>query len=248
MSHALPDFRHMTLEQRLEPFLRAGLVPRLPTRWQLFQGQVEMLLYVLLPGETDADRYEGTLLGNPILRQPITLWHVGWNHLRLGSGLGAPAEALFRHLMFVHHEGFPDYDLQLIQTHPDGIARFREFIREIDEGDTRKARRLRRATRFVVPDTPGYRRRFLEQDGWLDRADALAYGAADTGDDPPEFATLVSFVNHCARAHPSRPSEIPPARMPGHLWRLFTRRLRSEGGFVRRLLFPRRPDGAPPPG
>src|SRR4051794_24437412 len=92
---------------RLAVFVDAGLIERVPTTWQLLQGQIEMAPYVMLPDAGDRARYAGARLGHPLLRTPIVLREVGANHLRIGHGLHNPAEVLFRHLNFVLHSGMP---------------------------------------------------------------------------------------------------------------------------------------------
>ena len=81
---------------RLVPFLDAGLLTYVPNRWQRIQGAFEMAPYVVIPDDDDSERYDGTLMGNPILRTPIVLAYIGLDHFRIGDGLGAVPRSIIR--------------------------------------------------------------------------------------------------------------------------------------------------------
>jgi len=223
------DGRDLPLAERLAPFVRAGLLPEIPTAFQQLQGQLEMAPYVILPDATDAERYVGAPLGNALLRQPVTLRNVGLDHFRTGSGLGARLDSLFAHLMFVHHADFPDYDLQLIQCHPEGTAAFRRFLIDIERGTTARHRRIGKQMAWVIPDSQAYRERFTAPGGYLDRAEAYDYPPIEryAGDERPEFSTLVRFLNHCARHYPRTAAEVGRASLPRHLLRIAMARFRN---------------------
>src|SRR6266540_3450077 len=110
------------LEQRLRLFLDAGLLRRLPTPWQIRQGELQMVPYVTSTDATAAEGYEGRPFGHPVLRQPLIFSQVGPDHLRIGSGLGCAHESVCTHLELTYHRGMPVFDLQVVQTHPDGLA------------------------------------------------------------------------------------------------------------------------------
>ena len=217
---------------RLAVFVNAGLIPQVPTTFQLLQGQLEMAPFVLLPDAGDDDRYAGAPLGHPLLRTPLVFWEIGPDHLRIGHGLHAAAESLYRHLMFVFHEGMPAYDLQLIQTVPGGLATFREYVQDIDGARTPERARQRKRIDLVVPDAARYRRCFLEPGGWIDRAEALDYpGEAEVAAFlRPEFMSLIRFSNYCASTFPRQPLDLPMQRLPGHLFGLAARRFRQSAG------------------
>lgn len=209
---------------RLAPFLEHGLIERIPTTWQLVQGQLEMMPYVILPDDNDDDRYAGAPLGHPLLRTPLILGHIGLDHFRVGHGLHAKLESLIRHLSLVYHAGFPTFDLQLVHTVPGGLAALRRYTQEIEEGATPLRARQRRMAGWIIPDAPGYRRRFLEPGGWIDRAEAFDY---PPDDEAPaylrrEFSSLTGFVRYCAEAFPERPRDTP--NIAGHLVGLLRRR------------------------
>lgn len=214
---------------RLSVFVDAGLIPQVPTRFQFLQGQLEMAPFVLLPDAGDNDRYAGAPLGHPLLRTPLVLWEVGSDHLRIGHGLHAEAESLYRHLMFVFHEGMPVYDLQLVQTVPGGLAAFRQYAQDIEDGRTPERARQQKRIDLVVPHASRYRQHFLEPGGWIDQAEALQYpGEAEVAAFlRPEFMSLIRFSNYCASTFPRQPLDLPPARLPGHLAELFSRRFRQ---------------------
>ncbi|MCB0221146.1 MAG: hypothetical protein KDH09_15720, partial [Chrysiogenetes bacterium] len=123
------------IEARLAPFVSRGLIARAPTRWQITQGEMEMLPYVLTPDITDEHRYEGAPLGHPVLRQPIIFSQVGRDHLRTGSGLECKLESVMKHLHFTIHAGMPVFDLQVIQTHPRGLETFRHYSEDLQKSD-----------------------------------------------------------------------------------------------------------------
>lgn len=184
------------LSTRLKPFIDRGLIDGVPTRWQLVVGEVEMAPYVVLPDAGDAARYEGARFGHPLARTPIVLSQIGWEHFRIGHGLDASLVALIRHCAFVYHEGMPVYDLQLVQTHPDGLEILRAAFERIDDGTGPRSRKDRLLTNWVIPDAADYRRRYLEEDGFIDRAARFDYPEpADFL--RPHFVSVASFCNYC---------------------------------------------------
>ena len=184
-----------------------------------------MAPYVYLPDDTDTVRYKGTAFGHPLLRTPIVLWNIGLDHLRVGSGLGAKPESVYRHLNFVYHHGMPAFDLQLAQTIPGGLDSLRQYTEEIEVGATRMRARQRRWIDRIVPNAPKYRREFLKADGWIDQAAALEYprDSQIPSFQRREFTSLTRFANYCANAFPLRATDIPFYRLPQRLWKLATR-------------------------
>ncbi|MCA9773037.1 MAG: hypothetical protein KC466_11565, partial [Myxococcales bacterium] len=98
------------LERRLKVFLDAGLLKRVPTRWQTLQAELEMAPYVLSADATAEPAYRGAPLGHALVRQPFIMSQVGPDHLRVGTGLGAHHRSLATHLAFTHHQGMPVFD------------------------------------------------------------------------------------------------------------------------------------------
>ncbi|MEZ4269429.1 MAG: hypothetical protein R3F39_23970 [Myxococcota bacterium] len=219
---------------RLAPFVERGLIARVPTTWQLFCAQVEMAPYVVMADDGDSARYAGTRLGHPILRTPLVLSQIGRDQLRIGHGLHSTALGVFRHLSYVLHEGFPTYDMQLVQTHPDGLARFRAHLEAVESAATPAAARERRLVDLVIPNASAYRTRFLEPGGWLDQAAAFDYPDAASLPEflRPDFSSLTAFANYAASAFPERARDTPLSRVPAQLLRLVTRRF-TKSAFTR---------------
>jgi hypothetical protein len=220
------------LRERLRVFLDAGLVTRLPTRWQLRQGELEMAPYVTSTDATAEEGYDGALFGHPVLRQPLIMSQVGPDHLRIGSALGCAAESVCTHLQLTYHRGMPVFDLQVLQTHDGGLQRLRRSLEELDAGATPAARRRLRIARLILKDARAYHAQFLGADGWIARAERLDYATpAEEGSAfPPEFFSLVGFLDHCARAFPATPGELGWRRLPAHLVGLAGRRFREGRG------------------
>ena len=146
-----------------------------------------------------------------------------------GSALGARLASLCKHLHLTYHEGMPVFDLQIVQTHPDGLRSLRARTEELLANQTRRARRHNQFVALILPDAHTYYLRFLGSDGWLARAERLEYPvpSAEGSAFPPEFFSLVAFVNYCARAFPAHPGDIPWHRYPGHFLQLASRRFRE---------------------
>ena len=217
------------LASRLRVFTDAGLLRRIPTPWQLRQGEWEMTPYVM---STDATVEAGyTRLGHPLLRQPIILREVGRDHFATGSALGVKLESLCAHLQLTYHQGMPVFDLQVVQTHPDGLAVLRAALEDMAAGATPLGRRRRRIAQMILLDPDAYLGRFFGADGWLARAERLDYPLpADEGAAfPPEFFSLVGLLNYCAESFPAEPPSW--VRVPGQLLHHAGRRFREGRGF-----------------
>ncbi|MEW6776619.1 MAG: hypothetical protein AB1405_10025 [Bdellovibrionota bacterium] len=227
------------LAKRLRVFTDAGLIQEIPTPWQIEQGELEMLLYVISTDATEEAQYKGAPFGHPVLRQPLIFSQVGRDHLRTGSGLENKFSSVCKHLFLTYHQGMPVFDLQLLQTYPEGLSGFRRFLDEMEENRTARARRLNRIAKLILPDPPAYHARFLGEKGWIARAEAFDYPAAEkeASNFPPEFFSLVGLLNYCAKAYPRERRDVPLARRPAHMAKLFTRRLRegrAQGWFARK--------------
>lgn len=217
------------LDVRLRPFLDAGLLRAVPTAWQIRLGQIEMTPYVI---STDATAEEGYRrgFGHPLVRQPLVFSQVGLDHLRTGSALGARLESLCAHLQLTYHRGMPVFDLQAVQTHAGGLDRLAAAIEKIRAGATPAGQRRRAIARLILRDPDGYFDRFLGEGGWIARAARFDYATAAEGESrfPPEFFSLVGFLDHCAARFPPRPGW---RRAPRELVSLATRRFREGRGF-----------------
>lgn len=217
------------MRERLRPFLEAGLLSVLPTTFQIRQGELAMLPYVLSSDATDESRYRRAPFGHPLLRQPLILLEVGVDHLDPGCSLGARPASIITHLLMTYHQGMPVFDLQLLQTHPDGLDQLERAVVEQLEGTTARARHLRRTIAAILADPSSYHRLFLGDDGYVARARRFEYATPESegSDFPAEFFGLVPFLEHCARTYPRRVGDVGLARLPAHLAHLATRRVRS---------------------
>ena len=208
MFYRLPFMLNLDLEEKLSFFLDNGLLDKLPTKWQVLQGEAEMVPYVVLPFEDDDKRYKDTSIGKyKSLRTILLASYTLGGHLRAGTGLLASERDLQKHLLGVFHLGQPVYDLQLLQTFPKGLENLERRIHILNEpleklhadklGSTRS--RLRFEKRFLETIVPqGYHDQLLLD---IERAQKLDYDPAhDTR--RPEFWSLVNFMGYCATNFP----------------------------------------------
>jgi len=217
------------LHQRLRVFIDAGLLSRIPTRWQIRQGELQMAPYVLSSDATTEEGYARGPLGHPLLRQPLIFSQIGREHLHIGCALGSAHASLCAHLQLTFHRGMPVFDLQVLQTHPDGLARLRRTLEEMVAGSTPLARRRQRIAGWIFTDPRAYLERFLGDDGWIARAERFDYaGPAEEGSAfPPEFFSLVGFLSYCASMFPAHPGDLSWWRYPEHVLTLAGRRFRE---------------------
>lgn len=221
----------MSLDDRLRVFRDAGLLDRVPTRWQLLQGEIEMTPYVISTDATAEEGYRDHLWSKPVPRQLLIFAHVGRDHVRTGSALGAKLESLCAHLAVTFHRGMPVFDLQVVQTHRDGLQRLTAAIEEARDGSTPLGLRRRTLATRLFRDPDAYFAQFLGERGWIARAARFDYPepAVEGSRFPPEFFSLVALAAYCARTFPERPRDVMPWRYPGHIARLATRRFRAAG-------------------
>lgn len=222
----------MSLADRLNIFVAAGLVPRVPTRWQLLQGEIEMTPYVVSTDATAEEGYRDHLASHPLVRQLAIFGHVGLDHLRTGSALGAKLESVCAHLILTFHRGMPVFDLQVIQTHDHGLDRLRAAIRETLASSTKLGSRRKRIASRLLLDPTGYLEQFLGDTGFIARAERFDYPTPeDQGSKfPREFWSLVDLANYCAATFPERPRDLAWSAYPRHVLRLASRRTRAGGG------------------
>jgi hypothetical protein len=236
--------RFSDLHRRLAVFVDAGLLPVLPTRWQIVQGEIEMAPYVISTDATAEEGYQRSPYAHPLVRQLIILSHIGPDHLITGTALGAALESLCGHLILTFHRGMPNFDLQVVQTHPGGLDRLATAIAEtLTRATSTGARRWRIISRLLL-EPAAYLERFLGDDGWIARARRFDYAtvASEGSAFPPEYFSLVAFLNYCAAQFPAHPSELGWSQLPAHFATLGTRRFREGRGFG---WFERRPRRGP---
>jgi hypothetical protein len=205
------------LRDRLEPFLSAGILSDVPNQWQITQGNWEMAPYVVMPDIDDGERYAGAIMGHPLLRTPLILSYIGWDHFKVGSGLSASANAIIKHLCIVHHQIMPDYDLQLLQTHKDGLEKLETYLEELDASKPKFSRRMHRSIiDAVLPNAKEYRNNYLGKYGWIARAKKMDYTTREMIPEylREDFFSLISFLKYCL----TLPKDCPTTKKPGMLF------------------------------
>jgi hypothetical protein len=220
----------VTLEARLQVFVDAGLLARVPTRWQLLQAEIEMTPYVVSTDATAEEGYRDHLASHPLVRQLRIFAHVGRDHLRTGSALGAKLESVCAHLILTYHRGMPVFDLQVIQTHERGLDRLRDAIRETLDASTPVGARRRAIATTLLRDPVAYLESFLGDEGHIARAARFDYpGPGDQGSKfPREFWSLVDLAAYAAETFEARP--LAWAHLPRHVMQLASRRARDGRG------------------
>jgi len=199
-----------------------------PTRWQLLQGEIEMTPYVISTDATAEEGYRDHLASHPLVRQLRIFAHVGRDHLRTGSALGAKLESICAHLIVTFHRGMPVFDLQVIQTHDRGLDRLRTAITETLDQSTGLGARRWRITKTLLRDPRTYLEQFLGDDGFISRAARFDYPGPDREGSkfPREFYSLVELAKYSE----AKFSTKIPATLPIHVARLATRRMREGNG------------------
>jgi len=222
----------VSLEQRFSVFVDAGLLQRVPTRWQLLQGEIEMTPYVISTDATAEEGYRAHVPSHPLVRQLLIFAHVGRDHLRTGSALGAKLDSICAHLIVTHHRGMPVFDLQVIQTHERGLERLRNAIEETLAQSTPLGKRRWRLVTTLLEDPVAYLEQFRGDDGWIARAERFDYPSPteESSKFPPEFWSLVELARYSEARFPARPRDIPLGRLPRHLLHLVGRRAREGRG------------------
>lgn len=212
-----------TLLSRLSPLIERGLIARAPTPWQILQGNVEMLPYVVIPDADDRRRYAGAPLGHPIVRTPFLVTYTFGGHFSVGSGLSSSEASLQKHLLAVYHNGQPVYDLQLAQTFPDGLERMRSRFLAVRDAPSRALRIERALVGAIVPSWHDYCTAML---GHIDRAARFDYDSAPDWC-PERFWSFAAFMNHCALSFPPFFRGENPLALTRRLFRLFTGKWRD---------------------
>jgi len=175
------------IRERIGFFLRHGYIDRLPTPWQLGVGWLAMLPITLGESDRERQRSRSTLMGQIPIRVPLQILYSP-RQLLADTGITQSAEQLVRHVLSVYHEdAFLGYDLQLLQSHPNGLALLREEARKVVEGKTLWAPYLRELVGW-----PGY------HEGLLRLAEAAErFEYPDPLDLDRRFVSLVGFAEFC---------------------------------------------------
>jgi hypothetical protein len=178
---------HPDAAKRLSFFVERGRLSAIPSDWQLRVGWMAMLPITLSESERERERSRSTWLGQIPIRVPLQLLyspHQG----SADTGLLQPASRIVRHLLSVYHEdAFLGYDLELLQSHENGLALLAKRAREVAEGRDLVSRGLR-----ALVGWPGYHEGLV---ALAERAGRFEY--PDTLDLDPRFVSLVGFAEFC---------------------------------------------------
>jgi len=176
-----------SIQERIGFFVKHGYLDRLPSSWQLKVGWLAMLPVTLSESDRERERSRSTLMGQIPIRVPLQILYNPRQFIT-DTGLTQRPEHIVRHVLSVYHEdAFLGYDLQLLQSHPEGLALLREEAAKVVEGKTRWASYLRKLVGW-----PGY------HEGLLRLAEAAErFEYPDPLDIDPRFASLVAFSKFC---------------------------------------------------
>ena len=212
------------LGERLAPFVERGMTRRVPTNWQNTQGSLELILYVIAPKRGDRERYAGTLLGRWWLRWLPLIFYTMGAYFRAGSGIRAKERSQQKHLLAVHHPEMPVYDLQLVQTYPNGLANLRRRFLEVRHRQTWYRRLERWFVGLIIPNWDAYCERIL---GYIAAAERFDYEPPPPWWARSEHWSLTEFMNYCADSFPASPKDERFFPMLRRLTKLFFRRLKT---------------------
>ena len=175
------------IQDRIGFFVKHGYTDRLPSPWQIKVGCLAMLPVTLSESERERERSRSTLMGQVPIRVPLQILY-NPRQILPDTGLTHRPEQLVRHVLSVYHEdAFLGYDLQLLQSHPRGLALLREEAAKVVEGKTLWAPYLRQLVGW-----PGYHEELIRL---ADAAERFEY--PDPLDVDPRFASLVGFSEFC---------------------------------------------------
>lgn len=175
------------LDARFGFFVRKGLLRAVPSLWQTRVGWAAMLPVTLSESERERARSRSTWLGQIPIRVPLQVLYSP-HQIFADTGLFQPVSRIVRHLVSVYHEdAFLGYDLQLLQSHPEGLRALAEEAERIARDPGLLSRGLRALVGY-----PGYHRGLV---ALADRASRDEY--PDTLDLDTRFVSLVGFGEFC---------------------------------------------------
>jgi len=138
-------------ERRLEPLATRGLIERAPTRVQLLIGSVDMLRFWISPAAADYCTRQGfSFAFHQVLRtldDPAAMLDP--------VGFFVDRDAVIGHLLQVLHAN-PVYNVQLLSTHPDGLAELEAQTRAVIAGTHPRAKAI-----AAIVEEPDYHARLL---------------------------------------------------------------------------------------
>ena len=193
------------LDARLSRLRELGHLERVPTRLQLVVGSIDMLRFWISPAAADYYASRGIHYGfHQVLRvldEPASMVDP--------TGFLSTKDSIIGHLMQVVHAN-PAYDLQLLESHDDGLAELERQVQQMLAGTHLKARSI-----GAVVEEPDYHARLLDfVREYIAHRDADAPIRDNVAKDPRlrelerTFGTLPRAMAYFARL-PTRP--IPAA-------------------------------------
>jgi hypothetical protein len=188
------------LDARLERLRELGYVDQVPTRLQLVVGSIDMLRFWITPAAAEyyasQDIHFGFHQILRILEEPASMVDP--------TGLFTERDVIIDHLLQVTHAN-PAYDLQLLESHADGIA---ELLQQV-EAATRGAHPKQSQLEATIED-PDYYGRLLGYAENFSR-DRFALPPLRDNIQSPKwvaieqtFGTLPAALRYCAQM-PKRP-------------------------------------------
>ena len=183
------------IRARLGGFVERGELEGLPSPWQVRAGWVVMLPVTLSESDRERAQSRRTWLGQVPLRVPLQVLY-NPSQLLADTGIGRRPDQLVRHLLSVFHEpAFLGYDLQLLGSHPDGLAMLQREARRVVEGRSGWSPLLKR-----MVGGSDYHERLIGL-----ATDAREGRLPDPLDLDLRFATLLGFARYC-RSLPDWPA------------------------------------------
>ncbi|MCB9599152.1 MAG: hypothetical protein H6721_04705 [Sandaracinus sp.] len=191
-----------SLDARLERLVRLGYVQTPPSRLQLVVGSADMLRFWISPAAADYYRSKGIDFGfHQVLRfldDPASMVDP--------TGFLSSVDVIVGHVLQVVHAN-PAYDLQLLESHEDGLEELERQTRAMLEGT-----HPRQASIGAIVEDPGYHARLLTYvQAYRDDPDAALAPIRDNVANDPywarverTFGTLPAAMRYFAKM-PSTP-------------------------------------------
>lgn len=199
------------IDTRLDRLVADGVIPKRPTRWQVWLGVVYMWVRVMKRPETIGlsdgapvrDTAGARRMDRRLVRIPAVIRARAINPLDQ-TGLGSSAEHVIRHLLGAYHPGQNLlYDLAILDTEPGALDTLRARAAAVVDGTDPQAEALRDLTVY-----DGYHEKLLDAVvRWMDQ------GRDDTTQTHPD-TTLPAFLAWCA-AQPATPAATVQAMARG---------------------------------
>ncbi len=140
------------VQPRLQRLKELGWIEEIPTRLQRIVGALDMVRFFIVPCADDYYRSKGinfyfhTLLR--FLDDPASVIDP--------TGFNSSRDTIIGHVLQVVHAN-PDYDLQLLESFPDGLAAMEDQVRQVLAGTHPRTASIR-----ATVEDPDYHARLLE--------------------------------------------------------------------------------------